>query len=271
MGNEDYLQQYLGFKDELKTYLFRLLTDRHECEDVLQETYIKFSENIDSFRGDSTFKTWVYSIATNIAKNILSKQARWETDYQDRGRDLHMQSDDLSEKMHEVFLASPDITFEVTQHLDYCFTCISKTLPLAQQICLLLKDVYGFKQDEIEKITGLSEGKVKHGITDARKNMMHIFDNRCALIKKEGVCDQCTALKGFLTPEQDAHQEANQLKLVQEAENADNERLLELRLDIVRSTDPINNTKHELHIYFLENLPKWADMVKNPAPNNKCN
>ncbi|MDH5447158.1 MAG: RNA polymerase sigma factor, partial [Gammaproteobacteria bacterium] len=189
MELDNYLQQYLSFKDELKTYLFRLLTDRHECEDVLQETYIKFSQNIDSFRGDSSFKTWVYSIATNLAKNILTKQARWETNYQDRGRDLHVQNHELSEKLYEVFFASPDVSLEISKHLDYCFTCISKTLPLVQQICLLLKDVYGFKQDEIQKITGLSEGKVKHGIADARKTMINIFDNRCALIKKEGVCD----------------------------------------------------------------------------------
>lgn len=262
MNNQEYLQQYLGFKDELKSFLFRLLTNRHDCEDILQETYIKFSQNIDSFRGESSFKTWVYTIATNLAKNLLEKQQRWEVDYQDRGRDLHEQSPELAEKLHEVFFASPDANLEITEHLDYCFTCIGKTLDLTQQICLLLKDVYGFKQNEIEQITGLSEGKVKHGIADARKTMIRIFDNRCALINKNGVCEQCTELKGYLTPEQDAHQAANQLKLVQEAQNADNERLLELRLDLVRSTDPINHTKHELHIYFLENIPKWAEMTQ---------
>jgi hypothetical protein len=40
--------------------------------------------------------------------------------------------------MHKVFFAEPDATLEITQHLDYCFTCISKTLSLTQQICLLL-------------------------------------------------------------------------------------------------------------------------------------
>lgn len=264
MSNEKYLQEYLCFKDELKTFLFRLLTNRQDCEDILQETYIRFSQNLDAFRGDSSFKTWVYAIATNLAKSLLEKQSRWQVDYQDRGRDLHLQNEEIAQKMHKVFFSAPDATLEIAQHLDYCFTCISKTLSLTQQICLLLKDVYGFKQDEIGLITGLSDGKVKHGIADARKTMIRIFNNRCALISKSGVCHQCTGLKGFLTPEQDAHQEANRLKLVKEAKNADNERLLELRLDIVRSTDPFNSAKHELHIYFLENLPRWVEMMKNP-------
>ena len=102
MGHEEYLQQYLGFKDELKTYLFRLLTDRHECEDVLQETYIKLSQNIEGFRGEASFKTWVYSIATNLAKNQLAKQSRWELDYQDRGRDLHIQSEEMAKEVHRL-------------------------------------------------------------------------------------------------------------------------------------------------------------------------
>ncbi|MDH5544418.1 MAG: RNA polymerase sigma factor [Gammaproteobacteria bacterium] len=261
MNVDTYLQQYLEFRDELRGYLFRLLANRADCEDVLQETYIKFSENMDSFRGESSFKTWVYSIATNLAKNILSHQARWREDFQDKGKDLHVQDSTMSEKLYGIWASTPDANFEVRQHLDYCFTCISKTLPLIQQVCLLLKDVYGFKQAEIEATTGLSEGKVKHGIVDARKTMIKLFDNRCALIKKQGVCNQCTALKGFLTSEQSAHQEANQLALVQEAESSDSERLLELRLDIVRSTDPINNTQHDIHIYFLENLPEWAERM----------
>ncbi len=270
LKTDPYLQEFLEFKAELKSYLFRLLTNRADCDDVLQETYIKFSQNLASFRGEASFKTWVYSIATNLARDILARQKRWQVDYQDKGRDLHVMDNALSEKLRN-FFATPEVAFEVKQHLDYCFTCISKTLPLVQQICLLLKDVYGFKQEEIQSITGLAEGKVKHGIVDARKTMMQVFDDRCSLINKGGVCDQCAALKGFLTTEQSAHQETNRINMVKEAQSADAERLLELRLDIVRSTDPINNTRHELHIYFLENLPDWASRVAAITPADASN
>jgi RNA polymerase sigma-70 factor (ECF subfamily) len=157
--------------------------------------------------------------------------------------------------------SSPDKNFQIKEHLDYCFTCVTKTLDLTQQVCLLLKEVYGFKQHEIEKITGLSEGKVKHGIVDARRNMIRIFKNRCALINKTGVCDQCSALKGRLNPDQDAQIEANKLKLSQAAETKDGERLLDLRLELVRSVDPINKPSSQIHIHFLENIPKWVKMA----------
>lgn len=260
MLNNNYLDEFIGFRNELHSYLFRLLTNRADCEDVIQETYIKVVDHIHTFRGECSFKSWVYGIATNLAKNILSRQKRWQADYQDKGRDLHMSDESLSRRLVE-YISEPESNFELTQHLDYCFTCISKTLPLVEQICLLLKDVYGFQQDEIQTISGLTEGKVKHGIVNARKTMMKIFDQRCSLVNKQGACDQCAALKGFLSPEQNAQQEANQLKLAQEAQCRSSEQLLELRLDIVRSTDPINNTRHGLHIYFLENLPDWADRM----------
>ena len=263
MEVQAYLDEYLGFKDELKSFLFRMLTNRQDAEDILQETYLKIHDNIASFRGDSSFKTWVFTIALNLARNLLKKNTLWRVEDTDIARGLHEQDPQLAMQAMNVFFgSSPDKNFQIREHLDYCFTCITKTLDLTQQVCLLLKEVYGFKQDEIEKITGLSEGKVKHGIVDARKNMIRIFENRCALINKTGVCDQCSALKGRLNPQQDAQIEANKLKLAQAAETADGERLLDLRLELVRSVDPINHPSSQIHIHFLENIPKWVEMTQ---------
>jgi RNA polymerase sigma-70 factor (ECF subfamily) len=240
-----------------------MLANRQDAEDILQDTYLKINDNIASFRGESSFKTWVFTIALNLARNLLKKNALWKVEDTDIARTLHEQDPQLAGQAVSVFLtSSPDKNFQITEHLDYCFTCVTKTLDLTQQICLLLKEVYGFKQDEIEKITGLGEGKVKHGIVDARRNMVRIFENRCALINKTGVCDQCSALKGRLNPDQDAHIEINKLKLAQEAATENGERLLDLRLELVRSVDPINHPSSQIHIHFLENIPKWVKMAQ---------
>ena len=263
MKVEAYLEEYLGFKDELKSFLFRMLTNRQDAEDILQETYLKINDNIASFRGGSSFKTWVFTIALNLDRNMLNKNALWKVQDTDLARELHERDPQLAGQAVSVFFASsPDKNFHIEEHLDYCFTCVTKTLELTQQVCLLLKEVYGFKQNEIEKITGLSEGKVKHGIVDARRNMERIFENRCALINKTGVCDQCSALKGRLNPDQDAQIEANKLKLAEAAETEDGQHLLDLRLELVRSIDPINNPSSQIHIHFLENIPKWVKMTQ---------
>ena len=234
MNKEIFHSEFVNFSGELTSFLYRLVANRQDAEDLTQDSYIKATTNLSSYKPEkASLKTWVFTIALNTAKNHLSKMSRWGENDLTICQEYHSNSPERMQEIGEVFNSTPEARFEMKEHLSYCFTCITKTLDLNQQICLLLKEVYGFKQDEIIKITGLSEGKVKHGIADARKNMKRIFDNRCALINKEGICNQCTALNGIFNPKQDAHIKARELKL---ASTSDRDKLLELRMQLVRET-----------------------------------
>jgi RNA polymerase sigma-70 factor, ECF subfamily len=258
MNREILDREFNGLKTELATYIFRLVTHRELTEDVVHDTYIKVVGNIDSFQGKSTFKTWVFSIATNLSKNILIRQNKWFVNAQDYGAMLHQKSIEHWNAFQQVFESTPEQEYEVKEHLVYCFNCINKTLEIEQQVCLLLKEVYDFKVSEIIQITELSEGKVKHAIADARKHLVAVFDQRCAFVNKNGVCHQCTELTGILNPKQDALIKANELKLVKERDSENHERLLDLRLELVRSVDPLNSKNTLVTSYFLENSEKWV-------------
>ncbi|MDO5978959.1 RNA polymerase sigma factor [Flavivirga spongiicola] len=254
---DQYQTEFLNFKNELSSFIFRLLTNKQDTEDVIQDTYIKTFERLDTFRGISSFKTWVFSIALNTAKNHLSKQKRWKENAQDLGADSHSKSAELSAKMKIVFEQTPERNYEIKEHINYCFNCINKTLLLKQQVCLLLKEVYHFKVSEIIEITKFTEGVVKHALADARNNMMRIFNSRCSFINKKGICHQCTTLKGVLNPDQHAHIEAQQIKLVKEGNTGNQDYLLNLRLELVRGIDPLHSKNSILNTYMLENLESW--------------
>jgi len=262
MNRENYINEFLGFKTDLESYIFRLVTNRQDTEDIIQDTFLKIDKNIDSFKQKSSFKTWVYAIATNTAKNHLNKRNRWVENAQDYGARLHVQSKAHWDNFHEAFYATPEKTYEVKEHINYCFNCINKTLEINQQICLLLKEVYQFKMNEIIEITGLSEGVAKHALANARKNMIRIFDNRCAFVNKKGACHQCTELTGILNPKQDAHIKAKEIKMVKNGDSKNKEYLLELRLELVRAIDPLNAPNTLVNAYMLENCEKWVEEGK---------
>ncbi|PWI56672.1 hypothetical protein BM613_12535 [Sulfoacidibacillus thermotolerans] len=50
--------------------------DRHQAEDISQEVFLKVYDHLDSFRHDSSYRTWILRIAVNTAKDFLRKKAR---------------------------------------------------------------------------------------------------------------------------------------------------------------------------------------------------
>jgi len=60
---------YKNYLPNLKSYLYRLVANTEDMEDLAQETFIRAYKNIDSFEGRSSFKTWIFTIAINLAKD----------------------------------------------------------------------------------------------------------------------------------------------------------------------------------------------------------
>jgi RNA polymerase sigma-70 factor (ECF subfamily) len=200
-GNiESFHKLYLEFQPQLKSFLYRLLADRNDVEDLAQDTFVKAFEKIGTFKSTSSLKTWVFQIATNLARDFLRNRKRWPINAQDKAKELATAEPAIPEAFGRVHQYSPNGRYEIMEHIDFCFTCISKTLPLDQQVVLILKDVYDFPRKEIALVIDKTEGVVKHLLFNARKTMTHIFDRRCALVNKEGTCHQCTELSGYFNP-----------------------------------------------------------------------
>ncbi|MEM7030139.1 MAG: RNA polymerase sigma factor, partial [Chloroflexota bacterium] len=184
----DFQNMFVQFQDQLKSYLFRITTNQLDAEDLAQETYIKAVNNLDGFHGKSSLKTWVFTIATNLARDRLRTQRRWQEDAQDCCRETTRSSPQRVARMRDIVAQSPADLYEFQEHVDFCFTCLAKTLKIEQQLVLILKEIYDFKISEIMTIVQLSEGQVKYTLSQARHIMTDIFDRRCALVNQQGVC-----------------------------------------------------------------------------------
>jgi RNA polymerase sigma-70 factor (ECF subfamily) len=138
----------------------------------------------------------------------------------------------------------------------FCFTCVSRSLPLEQQLAVFLKEVYSFKVKEIARIIDTTEAMVKYFLHTGRSTMIEVFDNRCSLINKEGICHQCTELNGIFNPKQKAQEELVKIKMVREAEKGNKEELFDLRMKILQKLDPFESGAADLQLHHLEHNRK---------------
>lgn len=259
MNETEQLQtEFIQFQKELKSFVYRLVANEDDAEDLAQDAYLKAFKNIESFKGNSSFKTWVFAIAANLAKNFLKSKSRWHEDYQDNCRTATYASQEIQGAMVNIAMNSAHGKFVIREHIDYCFTCMSKTLLLEQQICLILKEMYEFKVAEIIEITELTEGKVKYHLKNGRDTLQEIFERKCSLVGKQGACHQCSELNGMFNPQQNTEEEFIKLKMVKEQKKANYSQLFNLRLQLVKSISPVESKGFDLHNYMLENLPSHS-------------
>lgn len=252
MTSDELTTQFETFQGELKSFLLRMTASVQDAEDIVQETYIKARAKIGSFRGESSLKTWVFSIASNLARDLLRAKKRWPENVTDICKDAALSDPQFFQESMHIRQTSPQGNFEIKEHIAFCLTCVSKSLPLEQQLTLLLKEVYGFKVKEIAAILDQTDAMVKYYLHVGRSKMIEVFDRRCSLINKQGICHQCTELNGIFNPKQKAQEELVKIEMVRDAENKDKESLFDLRLKVLRELDPFESGAAELQLHHLE-------------------
>ncbi len=259
-------KEFEVYAGQLKSYLLRITASVADAEDLAQDTYIKAVEKISTFRGESSLKTWVFTIASNLAKDNLRAQKRWVENVTDITKAAALSNPQFLQEAMNIRMTSPNGQYEAREHIAFCFTCISKSLPLEQQLCIFLKEVYEFKVSEIVTILNTTEAMVKYYLHTGRSKMVHIFDGRCALINKEGVCHQCSELNGLFNPKQNTQEELMKIDLVKEAEKGEKEHLFDLRMQILKEIDPFKSKAAELQLHHLEHNRKVMEKYSEKKP-----
>ncbi|HTE31010.1 MAG TPA: RNA polymerase sigma factor [Chryseolinea sp.] len=258
MQTADLHQEFERHRQQLRSFIFRIATNRADTEDIMQDTWLKASTKLESFKGNSSLKTWFFSIAANLAKDHLRARKRWPVNAMDLAREESMSDPDRHLTRFIQISRSPHGQFELREHINFCLTCIGKTLPLEQQIVVLLKEIFDFKISEIAEIMGITEGIVKHSLFDARKDLQEIFERRCSLINKLGACHQCSELNGLFNPKQNFQEEKLKAGL-HDQDGASKEDLLNLRSRIGKAIDPYECDGRDLHFFHFDHIRNVLD------------
>jgi RNA polymerase sigma-70 factor (ECF subfamily) len=145
--------------------LSSLMRNESEAEDAAQETVIKVYQNLDKFRGDSQFRTWVLSIARNEGLGRLRKIGNRREDSLDAGTDE--QTGDYTPAILTSWREIPTEALE-TKELGAILRRAIQGLPEIYRNVVLLRDIEEMDIRETSAALGISEASVKVRLHRAR-------------------------------------------------------------------------------------------------------
>jgi len=161
--------------DRIYGMVHQLLRNQQDAEEVTQDAFIRAHRGLVNFRGDAAFSTWLYQIATNLARN---RYWYWWRRKRDKTVSFDQPvSDDNSTPLSEVFATEAetpgDIT--VTQELvDHIAVGMEKISAKHREI-LILRNVKNMAYEEIAEVLGISVGTVKSRIARARESLRDVI------------------------------------------------------------------------------------------------
>ncbi|HHU20281.1 MAG TPA: sigma-70 family RNA polymerase sigma factor [Bacilli bacterium] len=154
---------------DLYQYVYYMVKNQHVAEDIVQEVYIKVLKSYQNFRGDSSEKTWLFSIARHTTMDFFRKQQRQKNklaSFFNKDQDLARIKDHnpLPEEVAEL----NDELQQIYQLLDHC--------TLDQKNVLILRYIQSLSIHETAQILEWSESKVKTTQHRAIKKLQEMID-----------------------------------------------------------------------------------------------
>jgi RNA polymerase sigma-70 factor (ECF subfamily) len=161
------------YKERLYATVYHMTANHEDANDLVQDTFIKAFKSIDSFRGHSSFYTWVYRIAVNRTINFL-KRRKNRNQYSLDDLDSSIQTDpDLIEMMSHVTPRREVGLTELREKLNEALQKLSES----HRAVVTMHDIQGMTHADIAKALKCSEGTVRSRLFYARQELQGLLSD----------------------------------------------------------------------------------------------
>jgi RNA polymerase sigma-70 factor, ECF subfamily len=161
------------YQARLLNFVYRTTGDRERAEDLVQETFIRVYRHIHRFDQSKKFSTWIYTIASNLAKNELRNRSRNPLVLFQAIRKNWAAADERPLEWEDSTYRPDDLYRK--RHLKQLVEKVVEELPEHHRVVFVLREMEGKTYEEIAEITGCNLGTVKSRLNRARNNFAHLI------------------------------------------------------------------------------------------------
>lgn len=151
------------YNDRLHNFLYRYTQNHQDCEDLVQETFLRVHKSKHSYERIAKFSTWMYTIAINLAKSLYKKKKRMSL--------VSIHKDESNPDAFEMILEDHAILQDEELHQNLSLQKLEEALASLQdefRNVVILRDIEQLSYEEISEKLDVPMGTVKSRINRGR-------------------------------------------------------------------------------------------------------
>jgi RNA polymerase sigma factor (sigma-70 family) len=183
-GNRESLEALvLAMQDDIYNLSMRMLGDPSDAQDATQEVLIKVITHVGSFRGESSFRTWVWRIATHHVLRMKRTpfEATMDFDLLEAMIDAGGSAVPVEAGEHEVQRLAEQVRLSCTQ-------AMLIALDRLDRIVYILGDMFGLTSDQASQVLEIDPAAFRKRLERARKRLGEFMQRKCGLVDPVAAC-----------------------------------------------------------------------------------
>jgi RNA polymerase sigma-70 factor (ECF subfamily) len=207
------------YRGELQAHCYRMLGSYEDSEDLVQETFLRAWRKLKSFQGRSSFRAWLYRIATNACLDLLERRPRKPRPHEGAAPLaevpwLQPYPDDVLEGIPSGE-AEPEAEVVARETIELAFIAAIQLLPPKQRAALIVRDILGWSAAESAALLDTSVAAANSALQRARATLKrHLPERRLEWRAGEEPSDEERALLGRYMDATDRNDPAAMVRLL---------------------------------------------------------
>jgi len=162
---------YRAFSKFVYNVAWRIVSKHEDAEEVTQEVFLIVYRKLNTFRFQSTLKTWIYRVTINTAVNYAKKSSRIKSKTTEYDEQIHCAG----------VLGETEVNVD-KEHNEKLIVVLLNTLTLDQRTCMVLRNIEGLSYQEIADALNININTVRSRLSRGREALLQL---RKEVIKDE--------------------------------------------------------------------------------------